>query len=129
MCCAHARTSDVETTHKHTTVLTVSVLLFFKMGKEVQTYFRDSYVKFLDRIIGRILSDNLSESQIADEVAKGFYPYDEKSQGLMHAGASLDDVVRNARNLNACLNDERNHATHTYFHRVLLCIVCHPCSR
>ena len=101
------------------------------MGKEVKTFYLKPYRKFLDKIISRILSEDLSDAQIAAEVAKGFIPYDEpKLHPLSHAGASLDDIVRNARNLNACLNDERNHATYTYFfHRVPLCIVCHPCSR
>ena len=85
------------------------------MGKEVQTFYRKFYAIWLDKLIGRITHENLTEAQIAAEVAKGFYPYDIKKRGLEHVGASMDDIVRNARNLNACLNDERNHATHTYF--------------
>ena len=98
----------------------------------VRTFYRSEYQKFLNGLVGRIFSENLSDAQIAAEVGKGFIPNKDDpygTHGIEHKGVKLDDVVRNARNLNACLNDERNHATHTYFHRVLLCIVCHPCSR
>merc|ERR1712032_31257 len=59
------------------------------------TFYRHEYQKFLNEIVGRIFNENLSDAQIAAEVAKGFIPNKDDpygTHGIEHKGVKLDDV-------------------------------------
>ena len=61
----------------------------------VRTFYRHEYQKFLNGLVGRIFSENLSDAQIAAEVAKGFIPNKDDpygTHGIEHKGVKLDDV-------------------------------------